>query len=212
MSTVALGVSDYPIRFKNSNGATLPKCGIFRLATAARETDTDELIPTSELVEFDNSMTLFVNSTNPVADNGYGWCRSVFESPFWVRYDTSNAPANGDIVGPVDGETFVSEKGDGFLVLFKDTAKELVYCALINQTRIWDAELTASMSAASNSKTGASSASAKLLVPDPSSAGNLMDGPTITVKNRSLDSTGLSGDYIQVARIGNEWRPVWVDC
>lgn len=204
-------MSTHPHKYKNSIGATMPAFGLFRLATAARES-TQELVPTAELVEFDNSMPLFVNSAKSVSDNAYGNCRSVLESPFWVRYDTSNAPANGDIVGPVDGETFVSEKGDGFLVLFKDTAKELVWCALIDQTRLWDAELTASLSPASNSKTGASSATAKLLVPDPSSAGNLMDGPTITVKNRSLDATGLSGDYCVVARIGNEWRLIWIDC
>lgn len=204
-------MSTHPIKYKNSTGATMPKCGLFRLATAARES-SNELVPTAELVEFDGTMALFVNSELPVADNAYGNCRSVMSGSFWVRYDTSNAPANGDIVGPVDGETFVSEKGDGFLVLFKDTTKELAYCTMLNSTRLWDAELTASLSAASNSKTGASTATAKLLVPNPSSAGNLMDGPTVTVTNRSLDSTGLSGDYIVVARIGSEWRPIWVDC
>lgn len=205
-------MSEHPIKYKNSTGASMPKYGIFRLSTAARESGNQKLVPTAALVEFDNTMALFVNSAKAISNNGYGNCRSVHDSPFWVRYDTSNAPANGDIVGPVDGETFVSGKGDGMLVLFKDATKELVWCALLNQTRIWDAELTASMSAASNSKTGASSATAKLLVPDPASAGNLMDGPSITVKNRSLDSTGLSGDYIQVVRIGNEWRPNWIDC
>lgn len=81
-----------------------------------------------------------------------------------------------------------------------------------NGPRIRDAELTSSMSAASNSKTGATTATAKFLVPNPNSPGNLMDGDTFTVTNRSLDATGLSGDYLIVARIGAEWRPIWVDC
>jgi hypothetical protein len=211
MSVVREGRSDHPIKYKNTSGDTMPAFGIFRLATGARET-SGELIPTAELIEFDHSMPLFVNSAKPTSDNAYGNCRSVNDSPFWVRYDTGNAPADGDIVGPVDGETFVSEKGDGFIVLFKDSAKELAWCGLLNSPRMWDAELTGNLSPASNSKTGASTASAKLLVPDPDNAGDLMDGPTITVTNRSLDASGLNGDYIVVARIGSEWRPVWIDC
>lgn len=77
---------------------------------------------------------------------------------------------------------------------------------------LFDAELTASMSAASNGKTGASTANAKLYIPDIASSGNMKDGPTIKVTNRSLDSTGLSGDYIQVHLAGGEFRPGWVDC
>lgn len=77
---------------------------------------------------------------------------------------------------------------------------------------IRDAELTANLSAASNSKTGATTAAAKFLVPDPNNAGDLMDGDAFTVTNRSLDLTGLSGDYIVVARIAGEWRPIWMDC
>jgi hypothetical protein len=77
---------------------------------------------------------------------------------------------------------------------------------------MFDAELTASMSAASNGKTGASTANAKLYIPDIASSGNMKDGPTIKVTNRSLDSTGLSGDYIQVDLMAGEFRPKWVDC
>lgn len=76
----------------------------------------------------------------------------------------------------------------------------------------FDAELTASLSPASNSKTGASTANAKLYIPNTASAGNMKDGPTVKATNRSLDSSGLSGDYIQVALIGGEFRPDWVDC
>lgn len=77
---------------------------------------------------------------------------------------------------------------------------------------IRDAELTANLSAASNSKTGATTAAAKFLVPDPDNPGDLKDGDAFTVTNRSLDATGLSGDYIVVAKIAGEWRPIWIDC
>lgn len=204
-------MSTHPIKYKNSTGASMPAFGIFRMSTGARET-SGELVPTAELYGISDPYSLFVNSALAVADNAYGNCVSVLGGPFWVRYDTSNAPADGDVVGPVNGETFFSEKGLGFLVLFKDSTKELAWCSLLAGQQYWDAELTASLSPASNSKTGASTASAKLLVPNPSSAGNLMDGPTITVTNRSLDASGLNGDYIQVVRIGTEWRPPWIDC
>lgn len=75
-----------------------------------------------------------------------------------------------------------------------------------------DAELTANLNPASNSKTGASTATAKFLVRDPDNAGDLKDGSSFTVTNRSLDASGLSGDYCIVARIGREWRLVWIDC
>lgn len=75
-----------------------------------------------------------------------------------------------------------------------------------------DAELTANLSPASDSKTGAATASAKFLIPDPDNPGDLMDGATFTVTNRSLDASGLNGDYIVVARIAGEWRLLWIDC
>lgn len=88
------------------------------------------------------------------------------------------------------------------------TARQPVF----SETAIRDAELTANLSPASNSKTGASTASAKFLVPDPDNDGDLMDGDTFTVTNRSLDASGLNGDYIVVARVSGEWRPIWMDC
>lgn len=77
---------------------------------------------------------------------------------------------------------------------------------------VYDAVLSSSMTAASNSKTGATTATANLLVPDPGNPGNLTLGSAITVTNRSVDSTGDNGDYIIVVRIGDEWRVIWIDC
>lgn len=205
-------MSTHPIKYKNSTGASMPAYGIFRLSTAARDGTTNKLVPTAQLVEFDGTMPLFVNSERAIANNAYGDCRSIHDSPFWVRYDGSNAPANGDIVGPVDGETFVSEKGDGFIVLFKDATPGLVWCAALNSHRMYFAELTATLSAASNMKTGSTTAAAKLLVQDPSNANQLIDGPTVTVRNRWVDLSLASGKRLLVARVGTEWTIVSSEC
>lgn len=189
----------------------MPAFGIFRLESGARET-SGEMVLYAELASIPADEALFVNSAKAIDNNRYGWCRSTFSGPFWVKPEDIAEVAVGDSVGPVDGQTYVSVAGSGFVVIFKDTDKELIWCDVRGGQLVWDAELTASMSAASNSKTGASTASAKLLIPDPNNPGDLQDGPAITVTNRSLDSTGLSGDYIQVIRIGNEWRPNWIDC
>lgn len=190
----------------------MPAFGIFRLANGSRES-SGELIPQAELVDYDLSLPLFVNSGLATPDGAYGNCRSVHDSPFWVRYDAGNAPSLGSNVGPVQSQTYVSTAGgNAFVVLYKDTAKQLVWCAVVNQMRLWDAELTSSMSPASNSKTGEAAATAKLLVPSPSNPADLIDGPTIPLTNRSLDASGLSGDYCIVARIAHEWRLVWIDC
>lgn len=210
MSTVALGVSDYPIRFKNSTGSEIPPFGLFRLESGTRV--NNELVPHAELVDVPVDQVLYVNSAKEVDNDGYGWCRNTLNGPFWVTPEDIAEVAVGDSVGPVDNQTYVSISGGGFVVIFKDTDKELIYCDVRGGQMYWDAELTASLSAASNSKTGATTASAKLLIPDPSNPGDLIDGPTVTVTNRSLDATGLSGDYIQLVRIGNEWRPPWIDC
>lgn len=126
MSTVALGVSDYPLKYKNSTGASMPAFGIFRLEGGARV--NNELIPNAELSAATGSEALYVNSAIAVADEGYGNCRSAGDGPFWVRYNTGNPPANGDVVGPVSGQTYVDDTGTGLVVIYKDTSKELVLC------------------------------------------------------------------------------------
>lgn len=203
-------MSHWPLRYQNKTGSPIPAFGIFRLESGARE--NGELVRYAELVDVPSDQTLYVNSDQEIDDDGYGWGRPCSTGPFWVKPEDIAEVAVGDSVGPVDNQTHVSISGGGFVVIFKDTDKELIYCDVRGGQLYWDAELTASMSAASNSKTGAATATAKLLIPDPSNPGDLMDGPTVTVTNRSLDATGLSGDYIQLVRIGNEWRPPWIDC
>lgn len=74
------------------------------------------------------------------------------------------------------------------------------------------AELTASLSAASNYKTGATTANAKFLVNDPDNPGDLMDGGTFTVTNRWSDLALASGKRILVALVGGEWIIVASEC
>lgn len=77
---------------------------------------------------------------------------------------------------------------------------------------VFDAQLTDSLAAASNSKTGSNTATAKFLIADPDNPGDLKDGEEFIVTNRSLDLEGEDGDYIIVRRIGTEWRIIWIDC
>lgn len=202
--------SPWPIRYQNKSGSTIPPFGVMRLESGART--NEEFIRYAELVDTPSDQTMFVNSDDSIGDDGYGWCRSCNAGPFWVTPEDIAEVAVGDSVGPVNGETFFSIAGAGYVVIYKDTDKELIYCDVRGGQMYWDIEFTSNMSAASNSKTGAATATAKLLIPDPDNAGDLKDGPAITVTNRSLDATAMSGDYGQVVRIGNEWRPPWIDC
>lgn len=198
----------FPIDFKNETGVALPPRSIFMSASSG---NTGEYLIAGEAAA-DGDEALFITEPREIADDGYGKCRSIFQGPFWVRYSGS-APSAADTVGPVSSETYVDGTGSGFKVLAVDVTNEIVLCAATTDSgTIRDAELTAGLSAASDSKTGASTASAKFLVPDPDNPGDLMDGDTFTVTNRSLDATGLSGDYLVVAKIGSEWRLIWIDC
>lgn len=202
--------SPWPLRYQNKSGSAIPPFGVFRLESGVRT--AEEFVRYAELVDAPSDQALFVNSDLEIADDAYGWCRSLNVGPFWVRPEAIAEVAVGDAVGPVDGQTYFSVAGAGYVVIYKDTTRELIYCDVRGGQLLWDAELTANLSAASDSSTGAATANAKFLVPDPDNPGDLMDGDAFTVTNRSLDATGLSGDYIIVARIGNEWRPIWIDC
>lgn len=120
-------MSQWPIRFLNNTGDILPAFGLMRLHDGAR-LGPGELVLTAELVEADGEEGLYVNSPLDAEDATYGWCRSVKDPPFWVRYDPDNAPTAGDVIGPVEGETFASSDGDGFVVLYVDTDKGLARC------------------------------------------------------------------------------------
>ena len=80
----------------------------------------------------------------------------------------------------------------------------------------WSGDLTpaqtAEIAAASNGKTGSTTGTATLWVPD--SGSDLADGQSVTVTNRSLDSSLSSGTYIQVqwSWMYLEWMIVWADC
>lgn len=132
MSTVALGVSDYPVKFLNQAGASIPAYGILKLQGGSRI--NNELIPHGDLSGATGNEALYVNSGLAVANAGYGNCRSVTDSAFWVRYNPGNAPSNGEVVGPVSGQTYVDDTGEGLVVIYKDTAKGLVWCERISSS------------------------------------------------------------------------------
>lgn len=120
------GIPDFPIDFKNEVGASLPKRSLF---TSSNSGNTGEYLIASEPGATGDE-ALFVTEPREIADDGYGHCRSIFQGPFWVRYEGS-APAAGDTVGPVASETYVDGTGSGFKVLAVDEANEIVLCAAL---------------------------------------------------------------------------------
>lgn len=74
------------------------------------------------------------------------------------------------------------------------------------------AELTGNMSAASNFKTGSTTVSAKLLIRDPNNSTQLIDGETITIRNRWTDLELTSGKRVVVAWVSGEWCIIASEC
>jgi hypothetical protein len=74
------------------------------------------------------------------------------------------------------------------------------------------AELTSALAAATNFKTGAATASAKFLDPDPDNPGQLIDGSAFTVVSRWQDLELDSGKKLVVARMAGEWGIIASEC
>lgn len=75
--------------------------------------------------------------------------------------------------------------------------------------------LTTDLAAASDGKTGATTAMMTMWVRDESSETDpieLIDGDEITVVNRDTTLSLPSGRYLQVLKIQGEWRPYWAAC
>ncbi len=118
----------FPQRFKNSTRAVLPGFGIFRLVDGTR-LDNNELVPYANTPNADGEEPLYVNSPLDTGEDEYGWCRSIHDPPFWVLHG-DDAPTAGDIVGPVEGETHVSDEGSGLVVIYVDDDKGVSLCDL----------------------------------------------------------------------------------
>lgn len=74
------------------------------------------------------------------------------------------------------------------------------------------AELLANLSAATNFKTGATTASAKFLIADEDNPGQLIDGEVFTVTNRWVDLELALGKKLVVAKIAGEWGIIASEC
>jgi hypothetical protein len=176
----------------------------------------------------------------PVTINGIAYTYTYSDSEFGVRTVTWTDPDDGDLeeeqrIEPpytlsegldiiiaaqirksaaVDGMEVEDEEGTRLRWIDLNVSGRhwKAEATTADEQTHYDAELTSSMAAASDSKTGATTATADLLIPDPGNPGDLMVGSEITVTNRSVDSTGVTGDYIIVIRIGDEWRLIWIDC
>lgn len=167
-----------------------------------------------EQTEGSNAEALFVNSTRRIPADEEGNCTSIWNGPFWVRYDPVDPPVAEDHVGLVPGEWHLGKSCGGFIVIEVDTANERIL-SKPNLGGPFDAKLTSAVTVATNTLTGRTSFTFKMLVPDPAGAfGDLKEGATeYTGYNGSIDLKASSGTYIQVSPMANgEWRIVWVDC
>lgn len=75
--------------------------------------------------------------------------------------------------------------------------------------------LTTDLAAATNGKTGATTATMTVWVRDETSTADpiaLKDGDSITVVNRDTTLSATAGRYFQVLKLNSEWRPFWVAC
>lgn len=127
------GNPEWPVRFKNTSGESVPGFGLLSGGSASR-TNTKISIhaatPTADAGE-----SYFVNSptASPTSgDKQYGRCKSVFDGAFWVLAGDASSLSAGDLVGPRDGSWKVwGDSGDPqmFVVHFVDTANELVLCS-----------------------------------------------------------------------------------
>lgn len=155
---------------------------------------------------------LFVNSGSRIEKDKDGNCRSIFSGPFFVAYDEGNEPDPGDLVEIVEDEHYVAPSGGGrFQVLYVNTTLLVCNVQLIDGSRLRYAELLEDLAVATNAKTNPSTAQAKFLVRN--SAGNLVDGETFTLTNRSTDFAADSGAHpIIVASVEGEWHTIAADC
>lgn len=124
--------ADWPHKFRNETGAALPGFSIFNCSNSGTD-NGDYLV--AGLPNADGQDALFVTSPTERANESHGECRSIFDGPFWVRYE-GDAPVTGNIVGPVSGTSYVSTAGAGLKVL--DVRSGLVRCTALTNTSAFE--------------------------------------------------------------------------
>lgn len=138
MSRQNTGNPDYPVLASNGTGDVLPGFSIFALTSGTYVGNTLQLTATKPS---GNVESLFVNGGSQATQGKAIRCRSIYDGPFWVKYDPDNAPGEGDIVGPVENELFVSTDGQGLYVIYKDDNLGVVLCTAVSDQQINKAEM-----------------------------------------------------------------------
>lgn len=203
---------------KNVSGEAIPPYAIM-LATGVERLTNERVALKVDLYVSDNEAEiLLVNGGTEIGITGskrYGHGEIVHYEPFWVAYDSSSGtPAFGETWGVEDDTWILAKDVGGFTILgLPDAEAERVLCVRDLTIQVRDAIVgNPAMTSADNAKTGATTGNATFLVPDPNSPGDLMDGDTFEFTNRSVDADATTGTYMVVVSIGNEHRPIWVDC
>lgn len=116
--------SPYLYDIINKSGETMPAFSIMQLATTGNVVVNKRLF-TGVVQPSDGVADYLVSGPYDIDDDGYG-SAGVPIYPLWAKY-SGTAPAQGDVVGPSDGDWTVSTDGSGFVVWHVDTTNSLVF-------------------------------------------------------------------------------------
>lgn len=208
-------MSFYPLRISNQTGETMPGYAVMFAAAISRLgsgqiafSATKPAIPPN----ISGHKVVLVNSGKPLASNEAGWARYA-EVPGPVLYDSAQTPGFGVMWGPSNGSWKLVRGQGGFEILGEnDTTNTLTYARMLHSIKKHGAT-TSAIDPASDGQTGPDTGTATLWDVETSS-GDLTDGLSVTITNRSLDSTIASGTYVIVEWSWEylEWMIVWADC
>jgi len=155
-------------------------------------------------------------ATNDANGGQYGQCIKALTGVFWAYYIAADPPEEEWVttVGPVDGEWYMDDTGDGFIYAgsHEPDNKRILVMQLSGSSggNFIEGRLTSAMSPASNSLTGATTFTFRRFT--------VLDGsvePKI-LREEPDDETGVNRDttleadvdaYIHCKKINGEWRP-----
>ena len=117
--------------------------------------------------------------------------------------------ATGIATGKLSSDVGSMTAGPGELM---PNAQVSGYQKVCTNNFIGEGVLTSNLAAATNGLTGAATASLQTWVVDPANAGQLKNGPVITITNRDTSFSLASGKYLQFKYMNGENRPDWAAC
>lgn len=149
-----------------------------------------------------------IGNRAPVMMVGYG--RDSFGFPYPNKYDDEDSPSPTDVDSYATNHKKRREKWFAApLDLYYDEERDVCYSSPV----ILEGYLTEDLDVyPSGNPPSGTTANMDVYRYDPRNNVFEDSGEDITVTNRSQSLSASSGVYIQVRRIGNEYRPFWVDC